>query len=899
MLWSDRVLTASFLPRLRRGLLTVGLVLGVVRCAPEYHFRDDDSEGGRGSSPLHCSNKLQDGDLGELGIDCGGPCPACACADGTRECDQDPTTVCETVVATDVNNCGTCRNACDLPNAVASCISGQCVAAVCQEPFANCNAVAEDGCEVDLSSDAAHCGKCNERCIAIHGTPSCEESRCRIECDQGWDDCNESLADGCETPTQRDTFNCGGCATVCKPKRGETAYCKDGECGSTLCDEGLGDCDGDGECTEELATDLENCGRCGRPCVVVNGTPICEEGECVIDDCDPGYRNCDTDSEDGGYSTGCEANILESLEHCGGCNQPCEIDNATARCVEGECIVATCTPPFADCDGDGKSCETDTSTDPTSCGGCMGAGGVNCAAVFGVNNANGACVDGQCKFDGCHPGFADCNEDRIACEIDVTRDPLNCGDCGRKCLTPEGTLANECENATCQPMCAEGFRNCNGDGADGCESNVRRDPENCGACGNTCETAGAVRTTCEAGKCVPTCNADSGDCDGNGANGCETDITTDPEHCGGCDLECELPTGTTRNVCEGGTCVPTCKAGEYDDCDGNGHNGCETALQDNDAHCGACGKKCQSGEGTNAESNVCEGTTCKPVCLPGWGACENPELGCTVPLDTPENCGECGKKCGGATPHCVAGTCQARIALLNEVDGGVHNEGNVSLPLPLMAGSNRLLLIAVVGRSTKGVTAYLEQARPDSVRLGDLAARPYAELDGGPGPSNSSGQGHVFYYYLLEDDLDGLGTGTRNVQVSATSPQVSRPLIVNALMFSGVNQASPFGGSKHRVIDTTCQTTQPSDTVTVPIAGSVIYSAVTAHHTSPAYSAVSPLVRTLEYAYTLDSRDMVVQGGHLGVSSLLDAGNHRVGWTYEWCSNSTMLSVVIQPHQAK
>ena len=37
----------------------------------------------------------------------------------------------------------------------------------------------------------------------------------------------------------------------------------------------------------------------------------------------------------------------------------------------GKCQVETCTPPFSDCDGDpANGCETNTSSDPTNCGGC-------------------------------------------------------------------------------------------------------------------------------------------------------------------------------------------------------------------------------------------------------------------------------------------------------------------------------------------------------------------------------------------------------------------------------------------------------------------------------------------------------------------------------------------------
>ena len=142
-----------------------------------------------------------------------------------------------------------------------------------------------------------------------------------------------------------------------------------------MCDDGLGDCDGNGTCEQDLNSDPMNCGRCGNQCVVSNGVGRCEEGTCVVDSCDPGYDNCDADREDGGFKTGCEANLLDSVEHCGGCDAGCGIANATADCDDGQCRIGTCVAPFADSDGDGRSCEKDTSADTHNCGGCAGAGG--------------------------------------------------------------------------------------------------------------------------------------------------------------------------------------------------------------------------------------------------------------------------------------------------------------------------------------------------------------------------------------------------------------------------------------------------------------------------------------------------------------------------------------------
>jgi hypothetical protein len=73
------------------------------------------------------------------------------------------------------------------------------------------------------------------------------------------------------------------------------------------------------------------------------------------------------------------------------------------------------------------------------------------------------------------------------------------------------------------------------------------DPRHCGACGMSCEQPNTT-ATCTAGECVvQRCQAPWADCDGNGRNGCETDTSSTPSHCGMCDFAC---TGPTRDCCD-------------------------------------------------------------------------------------------------------------------------------------------------------------------------------------------------------------------------------------------------------------------------------------------------------------------------------------------------------------
>lgn len=90
--------------------------------------------------------------------------------------------------------------------------------------------------------------------------------------------------------------------------------------------------------------------------------------------------------------------------------------------------------------------------------------------------------------------------------------------------------------------------------------------------------------TCNDGACA--CTAGFGDCDGTLANGCETAIATDQNNCGGCGAIC------ANGTCAAGACG--CVGG-FDDCDADPKNGCETELASSPTSCGACGHDCLGG----------------------------------------------------------------------------------------------------------------------------------------------------------------------------------------------------------------------------------------------------------------------------------------------------------------
>jgi hypothetical protein len=74
-------------------------------------------------------------------------------------CNGNPNSGCEINTTNDVNNCGACGNICSSVNGSPSCTNGNC-GIVCNPGFGNCNHNANEGCETNLATDILNCGSC-------------------------------------------------------------------------------------------------------------------------------------------------------------------------------------------------------------------------------------------------------------------------------------------------------------------------------------------------------------------------------------------------------------------------------------------------------------------------------------------------------------------------------------------------------------------------------------------------------------------------------------------------------------------------------------------------------------------------------------------------------------------
>jgi hypothetical protein len=103
--------------------------------------------------------------------------------------------------------------------------------------------------------------------------------------------------------------------------------------------------------------------------------------------------------------------------------------NSVAACRNGVCGIGMCNQGFSDCDQNvGNGCEVNTQANNNNCGIC----GLVCVPPMGGNIGN-QCMNAKCMVGGCIPGFADCNMDKVDCEINTNSDAKNCGACGFVC----------------------------------------------------------------------------------------------------------------------------------------------------------------------------------------------------------------------------------------------------------------------------------------------------------------------------------------------------------------------------------------------------------------------------------------------------------------------------------
>jgi hypothetical protein len=254
--------------------------------------------------------------------------------------------------------------------------------------------------------------------------------------------------------------------------------------------------------------------------------------------------------------------------------------------------------PAAACEG-GKVCADACVPpgDPTT--GC----GLSTCTPCALAHADAGCADGGCRIAACNPGWNDCDKlPANGCESDPRADPANCGSCAHACTAP-AHMSSECVGSSCADAgCVAGYTDCdNNTVSNGCEINTAQDPSNCSACGHICPTLPHSTAKCNNSQCGFSCSSGYADCDNDVDGGCESLLASDPANCGACGRACTLPHATSS--CVASSCQMVACVGLWGNCDGTTTNGCEQDLSSDKRNCGTCGHNCVAN--TNCSDGGC------------------------------------------------------------------------------------------------------------------------------------------------------------------------------------------------------------------------------------------------------------------------------------------------------
>jgi hypothetical protein len=313
--------------------------------------------------------------------------------------------------------------------------------------------------------------------------------------------------------------------------------------------------------------------------------------------CDPMARRC----VDGCHrDEGCAA--TPATPRCDTARNACVACTADTQCAAGQRCVANacvlgCSPERA-CPGADTCCDgacVNTASSAAHCGACG-------AACMSANGAP-ACVSSRCTVGRCDTGFGDCDNDSAnGCEVALGTATAHCGMCGNACRAGANATAT-CAAGRCGLRCGEGFGDCDGDAANGCEVNLGTSATHCGACGTACPMGSNGSAVCAAGRCGLRCAEGFGDCDGNAANGCEANLNTSAMTCGACGTRCDTGTACTAGRCgcpglRGTLCGGVCRD-----------------LASDRLNCGACGQTCGTGEACVFGGGPSVSPACQPGCF--------------------------------------------------------------------------------------------------------------------------------------------------------------------------------------------------------------------------------------------------------------------------------------------
>lgn len=248
-----------------------------------------------------------------------------------------------------------------------------------------------------------------------------------------------------------------------------------------------------------------------------------------------------------------------------------------------------------------------------------------------------------------------------------------------------------CRDGACGVGSCEAKRaDCNSNATDGCETNTSNDPLHCGSC---------TAAPCENGlvcadRCVATCPGSKAAC-----SGACIDLETDSNHCGGCDKPCPgRPNGVA--TCTSRTCGVRCNDGFH-----------------------ACGSECVS----SASTATC-GTSCTPCVAPANAAATCGLAGCDFTCDH-------GFKRSGAA--CIEDSIDgSKVVFVSSVKynanlGGLAGADSKCQTLAATAGLTGTFKAWLSGDTVSAASRLTHSAQPYKLVTGETVANDWTGLTSG------------------------------------------------------------------------------------------------------------------------------------------------------------------------
>jgi hypothetical protein len=274
---------------------------------------------------------------------------------------------------------------------------------------------------------------------------------------------------------------------------------------------------------------------------------------CTVDRCEMGVCSHTPDAMRCSAGQTCGPRGCATARTCASDQNCADTDPCT---VEERCDPTTrlCVSQLLDGDGDRHA--------PRSCGGndCDDNNPlISPTAVEECNNADENCngliddgADARCGLGSvCRAGRCECGMRCGTMCTDLSRDMNNCGACGNRCPVVASCIGGRCACPLSQP-----------DRCDDRCTTLQAASGDCGACGHSCWPGLNLipdRVMCVNGECQ--CPADANVCMVGGRRIC-TNFSSFPMHCGGCGRACPVPMHGYA-TCNSGVCGVECDRGFF------------------------------------------------------------------------------------------------------------------------------------------------------------------------------------------------------------------------------------------------------------------------------------------------------------------------------------------------